>query len=202
MEIEVNFNIEYILAGDISISMQKQDCNGISRYEYMLEKFKAFMDTSKDFDKHGGCTVMLFGSKVHKYEHADTETVKKVLNKVSFECSTMTHYLIQEAFEEHLEEKSKSAKESKLHPGTCLMIFTDGEPSSESLVIREIQNIANRIDRQEEFQIIFLTVGQQSNEIKAFLKNLTTHKFKYPMVKVSPLDEVTFMEAVMSDRNV
>ncbi len=196
--LEISLDREYILAGDISISMETTDakCSGFSRYQYMLEKFKSFIKTSSSFDKHGGCTIMLFGAEVKKYEHANLSMVDTELNNVKFEPLTRTDKLIEEAFEEHKEEKSKSAQEGNLHPGTSLFIFTDGDPSSRILLEQAIVKIINTIDRQQEFNITFLTVGSITKGLQSYLKSLCNIKgVKWQIVSVFQLEKVDFVAA-------
>jgi hypothetical protein len=194
--IEISLNREYILAGDISASMRTVDpkCMDLTRYTYMLEKFKSFIQTTSDFDKHGGCTIMLFGKDVHKYEHANLSTIEEKLNDIGFEPLTMTDKLLEEAFDEHLEEKVKMLKQNEIHPGTTLMIFTDGEPTDMANVKRIIEMIENKIDLDTEFKIIFLTVGTISLVVQNFLKTLVTIS-KKKIVSIFELDKIEFIAA-------
>lgn len=204
--IEVSLNREYILAGDISASMETVDpkCAGVSRYQYMLEKFRSFIRIACDFDPHGGPTIMLFGQNVTKYEHANLEMIDTKLESIKFEGLTMTDLLLAEAFAEHREEKSEEAEEGRLHPGTTLMIFTDGDPTNKESVKREIIRIANSIDRESEFTIIFLTVGTITQSLQAYLSNLESglkDKAKYQIVSVQELDKVNFIGAASGISN-
>jgi uncharacterized protein YegL len=193
--LEISLNREYILAGDISISMETVDpkCMNLSRYQYMLEKFKSFIKTTSDFDEHGGCTIMLFGQNVHKYEHANLSLVEDKLDRVKFEGLTMTDLLLQEAWDEHKEEKVKMLKEKKIHPGTTLMIFTDGEPTNPASVVREIGNIKNKVDLDDEFKIIFLIVGSMEVNKLQFFNNLM--KASPNMISFHELENVNFIAA-------
>lgn len=194
--IEISLNREYILAGDISASMRTVDpkCADLIRYTYMLEKFKSFIQTTSDFDKHGGCTIMLFGKDVQKFEHANLSTVEEKLNRVEYEPLTMTDKLLVEAFDEHLEEKVKMLKEKEIHPGTTLMIFTDGEPTDGMAVKRVISDIENKIDLDTEFKIIFLTVGTVSLMVYNYLQDLVKSS-KKKIVSVFELDKIEFIAA-------
>src|SRR3990167_2733145 len=89
---EVNANREFILVGDISVSMQERDprCGGQSRYDYMLEKFKLFIDTASKFDQHGEVDVLLFGEKVHLFPEVTLDEISTKLNRVAFEGMTNT----------------------------------------------------------------------------------------------------------------
>jgi len=160
----------------------------------MLEKFKSFIQTTSDFDKHGGCTIMLFGKNVHKFEHANLSMVESTLDKISFEGLTMTDKLLSEAFEEHIEEKVKMLKQNEIHPGTTLMVFTDGEPTDGASVIREIQAIEKKIDLDTEFKIIFLTVGTVNAFVQIFLQKLVSDS-KKKIVSVFELESINFIAA-------
>jgi len=194
--LEVSLDREYILAGDISASMQTIDpkCMHLMRYNFMLEKFKSFVQRTADFDEHGGCTIMLFGQHVHKYEHANLDLIEKTLNKVQFEGLTMTDLLVAEAFDEHNEERVEMLKEKKVHPGTTLMVFTDGEPTDRASLERGITAIENAIELDTEFKIIFLTVGTITSDLKAYLDKLVSNS-KKKIVSVCELENVNFISA-------
>lgn len=199
--IEIQPNREYMLAGDISASMNQVDpaCDDLTRYQFMLEKFKSFMQTTADFDKHGGCTVFLFGQYITKYEHADLTTVNRKLQNVNFEGLTMTDALIKEAFEEHQEEQEKAIKEDERHPGSVLMIFTDGEPTNMPEVERVIVKISDSLANEDEFQIIFLTVGTVGLDVKIFLQKLENIKSRrgFKIVTVHELQNVDFISSLV-----
>jgi len=201
--VEINPNKEYILAADISSSMSTTDqkCGGQRRYDYMLEKFKLFIKTAEDFDQHGAPCVMLFGENVQKYDHIKLENIEAKLSKVTYEGFTNLHKLLDEAFDEHLEKKRELAREKKFHPGTVLMVFTDGEPTNRQAVIRSIINISDSIDTEDEFQIMILTVGTVSRELADYLKGLHDDledktKRDFDIIHVDQLEDVNFMGAV------
>lgn len=200
MNFEVNMKREYLLAGDISGSMNQSDpkCDGLTRYNFMLEKFKQFIKIACDFDTHeGGVTVFLFGKEVQKFEHTTLDVLEKKLVNFEFEGMTNTDLLIDEAFEEHKEERAKLKAEGKFHPGTCLMIFTDGEPTNMPATERSILNIVNNIDSKDEFDIVFLTVGSMSPNVDTFLRKLILmgNTAKYNIVSVRELQGVNFISA-------
>lgn len=203
--IEIDPNKQYILCGDISGSMDSVDakCGGQTRYKYMLEKFQNFIKTSEDFDPDGP-TVLLFGENVHTFKNTNLEAVKSKLENVTFEGFTNTHQVLIEAFCLHKAEKSELAKQSKAHPGTIVLVFTDGAPTNRAALEREIVAIANHIDRDDEFSIGFLTVGTVPQDLKDFLVHLDDElkgKAKYDIVDVKELESVSFMKAVEGAMN-
>ncbi len=206
---EVNPNKEYILCGDISTSMQTVDpkCADNSRYKYMLEKFKSFIKTSEEFDPHGA-TLILFGEKTHNYPDTTLEKLEKdrILDNVDFEGFTNIHLAIDDAYTMHKEKKSEFANEGKVHPGTICMIFTDGEPTNRLAVEKKIIQIANEIDREEEFQIVFLTVGTINHELKTYLDGLHDTLEKkltkdYDIFHVLELDKTSFLSVAAANQH-
>ncbi len=198
--IELDFNKQYILCGDISGSMDQTDpkCGGLTRYNYMLEKFQCFIKESEDFDVDGP-TVLLFGESVKVFKNTNLEAVKSNLQNIVFEGFTNTDLVIKEAYSIHKAEKSELAKSGKVHPGTVVLVFTDGSPTNRMSLEREIVTIANAIDRDEEFSIAFLTVGTVDDNLRDYLTHLDDElkgKAKYDIVDVKEVESVTFMKAV------
>jgi hypothetical protein len=198
-KIEIDPNMQYILAGDISVSMSDKDplCAGLDKYQYMLEKFKLFIKEAEDFDADG-VTVMLFGEKVTTFRNTKYEDVANKLDKISYEGYTNTHKVIEDAWALHLEEKRNLARDGKLHPGTVLFIFTDGAPTNRAAVERAIVSITKAVDRHDEFNIGFLTVGTIPENLGDWLDALDDDlkEAKYDIVNVSKLEDVNFLKAV------
>ena len=169
---EINPNKEYVLCGDISASMTTIDpaCANERRYAYMLEKFKMFIKAAEDFDPHGP-SIILFGEGYYVFPETTLEKLETQpkFKNIDFEGFTNIHLAIDAAYNIHREKKSEFAKEGKLHPGTMCLIFTDGEPTNRLAVEKSIISIANAIDREDEFNIIFLTVGTVRPELQAYL---------------------------------
>lgn len=201
--LEVNPNKEYILCGDISASMDSLDpeCGGMQRYAYMLEKFESFIKTAQDYDEHGAATVILFGENVHVFEDVTLDDVRSKLRRSSFEGFTMTDQAIMTAYDLHLDRKREYKREGKEHPGTNLIIFTDGAATNRQAVKRIIVDIANHIDNENEFQITLLTVGTLDRHLRDFLENLHDElekdlKRDYDIFHVDKLEDVTFLSSV------
>ncbi len=104
---EVRPDREYILLGDISGSMSESDmkCANQPKYDYMLEKFKLFINEASKFDQHGKVDVILFGETVHLYPEVTVEEIRDKLNRVQFEGQTNTDKALEVAYERHLEKK-------------------------------------------------------------------------------------------------
>lgn len=208
--LEIDPNKEYILAGDISMSMTAKDvkCNDMRRYDYMLEKFQSFIQTASDFDEHGAPTVILFGENVQVHDHVTLEKIADKLKNVQFEGATNIHSVVECAYDLHRAEKSEMAKEKKLHPGTKLLIFTDGCPTNKAALERILFTIANQIDTEDEFQIHFLTVGTIDASLQGWLDSLHDNmedKAKNPrdfdIIHISEIEKTTFLSTVNANRH-
>lgn len=202
-QIEVNPNREYYFGLDISGSMAQNDpkCDGLERYNYVLDKFKKFAKIAEDYDQHEGITIFLFGENVQVFPETKLENVEANLTNPNLEGATMLDKLLAAAFARHREEKGELASQGKVCPGTQLFVFTDGEPTNRAAVIREIVNIANAIDREDEFNIVFLTVGTIDPVVKTYLDNLHNSvksqlKNNFNIIKVMEADKTDFIKAV------
>lgn len=197
-QIELNPNMQYILAGDISASMAACDtkCGGQQRYAYMIEKFKAFIKEAEDFDPDGP-TVMLFGENVHVFENTTLEQVDIKLSNINFEGFTNTDKVVTTAWNLHKREKADFAHDGKAHPGTTLFIFTDGDPTNRAALVRAITMVVENIDREDEFNIGFILVGSVMPELRTYLNSLDDELgLKYDIVGVTEIEGLSFLAAV------
>lgn len=209
--LEISTEKEYILAGDISFSMTSVDpaCGGQTRYEYMLEKFQNFIQIAQDLDEHGAPTVLLFGERVHTFDHMKLDEVRPKLTAVKFEGFTNLDLAIEQAYDLHCEDKRELARKKEFHPGTHLMVFTDGDPSNKTAVERMLFRIVKEIDTQDEFQITFLTVGTVTKSLQAWLNGLhdlledeRDNPRDFDIIHVSKLEDTTFTDALKANRHV
>ena len=187
--IELNPNMQYILCGDISASMQERDpkCGNDTRYNYMLEKFKSFIKEAEDFDPDGP-TIILFGEDVKVYENTTLEKVQHNLSNISFQGFTNTHLAVKEAYRIHQRDKSDA---------TCVFIFTDGQPTNELALERTIRDIANSVSKEDEFNIGFILTGTVPGKLREYLNKLDDGLgAKYDIVGVREIEGLTFLKAV------
>jgi Mg-chelatase subunit ChlD len=189
--LELNKGDDFIIALDISASMQANDCpGGLSRTAYVLEQFGVFVKEASKWDTDG-VSVYAFGVNVHKLPdvlEADLDAAIDTVKNKPYEGATMTHKLISEAFKEHKERKNEQ---------TVLMVFTDGEPSDDTAVFKVIADITNQVADEREFNIAFITVGNRTPGLQAFLSKLDDNLpgAKYDIVDVKALEEVDFYKA-------
>lgn len=183
-KLELNKDCNFIIALDISASMQNKDtpAAGQTRYQYALEMCEQFAHEASKYDPDG-VSIYTFGAKVHAHQDVKEDQINKLLENQSFEGATMTHSAIQAAWDEH---KKKGNKQ------TCLMIFTDGEPSDEAAMLKTVADITNKMATNEEFTMIIITVGQRSDSLEAFLTKLDDDLpgAKYDIVDVEAMEDV------------
>lgn len=191
--LELNKGDQFIVALDISASMGQTDCPGGSRrIDYVMEQVRTFITEAQRFDPDG-VSIYPFGASVYAYTDTKAEEIESRIAKhvKSLEGMTMTHLAIDRAFQEHKAKKSEQ---------TFLLLFTDGEPSDQDAVKRAIINITNQVQDPGEFRIAFLTVGNRSAGLDAYLTalddTLTSAGAKYDIVDVKRTEEVDFFAAI------
>ncbi len=189
--LELNKGDDFIIALDISASMQATDCPaGLTRTAYALEQFGVFVKEASKWDTDG-VSVYGFGVNVHAFPDVAADKLDETIEKVKaigYEGATMTHSVIAKAYAEHLERKNEQ---------TVLMVFTDGEPSDQDAVFKTIADITNQVQDEREFNIAFITVGNRSPGLEAFLTKLddALPGAKYDIVDVKRLEDVDFYKA-------
>lgn len=187
--LEINKGDQFIIGLDISASMQNTDCpGGLNRLKYSLEQVSLFCREAAKWDPDG-VSFYPFGATVHAFRDLKPEEIDAKISTLKFEGATMTHLAVQRAFAEHIEKKSAQ---------TFLMVFTDGEPSDADALKQSIIDITQKVKDPNEFKIAFITVGQRSPTLDAYLTSLDDDLkgAKYDIVDVKKLEEVDFMAAV------
>lgn len=189
--LELNKGDQFIIGLDISGSMGSTDTPGsMSRYLYSLETLKTFVREAAKWDPDG-VSFYLFGAKLQAFRDLKPEEIDSKLKGIKLEGATMTHLAIDAAYAEHKDKKNEQ---------TFFMLFTDGEPSDPDAVRQSIIKITNDVKDEKEFRIAFITVGNRSPELDAWLTalddTLTQSGAKYDIVDVKKLEDVDFMAAV------
>lgn len=188
---ELNKGDDFIIAMDISASMQVTDCpGGMTRIKYATEQFNTFAKEASKYDTDG-VSLYAFGMQVHAFPDISADKIDETTAKLlalPLEGGTLTHNVILEAWKEHKERKNEQ---------TVLMIFTDDEPSDEDAVFSTIADITNNVTDEREFNIAFITVGKPTPGLQKFLTKLddALPGAKYDIVDVKALEEVDFYKA-------
>lgn len=192
---ELNKGDNFIFGVDVSGSMDANDCpGGMKRIEYLKEKTIQFANEASKWDEDG-IDVITFGHMIIPYYGVTADNAADIIRKLKAnEGSTDTAGLINAAYQRHKATKSQQ---------TVLFIATDGEPSDREAVKKAIVAITQDVSDEREFNISFLTVGQVSSGLQAFLTSLDDDLkgAKYDIVDVKRLEEIDFMSAFMGALN-
>lgn len=189
--LELNAGDDFIMALDISASMQATDCpGGASRLAYAIEQFRTFVGEASKFDTDG-VSLYAFGAQLHAFPDVAADKLDSTIDRLRalpLEGMTRTELAIEAAFKEHKDRGNEQ---------TVLMIFTDGDPASPQTVFSTIANITQQLADEHEFAISFITVGQRTPSLEQFLAKLddAIPGAKYDIVDVKRLEEVDFIAA-------
>lgn len=189
--LELHKGDNFVICLDISGSMQAHDCpNGSTRLAYTLEQFTAFIKEASKWDTDG-VSIYAFGASVHAFSDVSADKLDATIATIKgmrLESMTMTHLAIAKAWEEHTTKKNEQ---------TVVMVFTDGEPTDYDGLTKTIADITQSVKDEREFNIIFITVGERSPELQAFLTTLDDDLpgAACDIVDVKRLEEVDFFTA-------
>lgn len=192
--LELNQGDDFIIAIDVSGSMGMNDCPaGMTRFAYAMEKTKLFAHEAAKIDTDG-VSVYRFGEKVTKFSDITEDKLDSAIQGTPNESATLTHLVIQEAYQEHLDRNNEQ---------TFLFIITDGAPTDPQAVITTIAGITQKMKDEKEFRIQFLTVGNIDPALQNFLTKLddALPGAKYDIVDVKALADVSFYAAVAGALN-
>lgn len=191
MQIEQLKNRDYVLLLDKSGSMGEKDCpGGKSRWESAEESTLAIANKLQEYDPDG-ITVVPFASTFKLYENVTPALVKSTFTENSPLGGTIMAPALKAIFDGY--KKRKAAGQTKAN-GEILMVITDGEPSDEAEVAKEIVKFANSLEGGDaEYGISFLQVGKDV-AASAFLKrlddNLTKEGAKWDIVDTKTMEEI------------
>jgi len=189
MGLELKKGDQVIFLVDRSGSMATSDCNGDTRYNYVRETIKAFVRGAAKYDPDG-VSIHFFNNRVESHEDVATpEAVDQLIDTHGTGGGTMTDLALAAAWKEHRRKGSSAS---------FVVCFTDGDPSDRDAVEKQIINITNAMQSPEEFRIMFLTVGQRSPELEAWLEHIDSSLTgaKYDIIGHEAAEKVDFEGAI------
>ncbi len=189
MELAKLQNRDYTLVIDRSGSMDGKDCpNGQSRWKCAEETTVQIAGKLQEYDPDG-ITVITFAGDYDVHENTRDDGVAAIFSKKGPSGGTTLAPVLKNIFDRYnAEKKNGKTKEN----GAIVMIVTDGQPSDEDAVAREITNFTKTLnDGREEFGIEFVQVGQDAHA-RDFLKRLDSglSGAKYDIVGVKTMDDL------------
>lgn len=160
-------NYDFGLAIDKSTSMgEKEPRSGLSRWDAAKEQTLGLARKMAENDADG-IDLFMFAGNVKTHRNVKADQVGTVWSEHEPNGGTNIAPVIREAGETYLRLK----REGKAKKGYILGIVTDGQPQDQDEVKQAIISLSKKLDRDEEFGIQFLQIGDDPAATK-YLKTL------------------------------
>lgn len=188
-QLELNKGDQFIGVIDVSASMGQTDTpSGATRLEYSKEKYSTLITEASAWDPDG-VDLLAFGHKVVPLGKATAANVSSLIGPLKADqSSTDTAAAIKAAYKIHKDNN---------HQQTVVFFCTDGEPNDQEAVFTTIAAITQELKDEHEFALSFLTVGNRTANLEAFLTKLDDGipNAKHDIVDVKRLEDVDFHAA-------
>jgi uncharacterized protein (DUF58 family) len=180
---------DFVFVVDSSGSMGTKDqTGGRSRWESAAEAATALARKAATYDPDG-LTVYTFAGKHRRFDNVtDSAQVARIFEEVEPNGSTNLDGVLTAIFSDF--QKRKKAGELKPN-GEIAVVVTDGSPDDQSAVKKAITSFSNLLDRDEEYGILFVQVGNDQGA-RHFLKQLDDDlkDAKFDIVDTLTMDEL------------
>lgn len=195
-------NRDYVLVLDKSGSMGETDTpSGQSRWKYAQESTAAIARKLAEYDPDG-ITIIPFAGSFKVYENTTPEKLKDVWAENEPNGGTVLAPVLKHVFADY--NKRKAAGQTKAN-GEILVVVTDGQPTDEAAVAKEIVAFGNGLANADgEYGIAFIQVGKDAGATK-FLKklddDLTSQGAKHDIVDTKTMEElegITLTDALLA----
>ncbi len=161
-------NRDYTLIIDKSGSMATPDQKGgRSRWVAAQESTFALANKCEQLDPDG-ITVYVFSGRFKRYENVTSTKVSQIFMENDPSGTTDLTAVLQHATDNYFQRKV--ANQTKPN-GETILVITDGEPDDRKGVMKVIIETSRKMDRDEEFAISFIQVGNDPHATR-FLKVL------------------------------
>lgn len=188
-------NRDYTLIIDKSGSMSTKDqAGGRSRWDVMQESTLALAGKCEEFDPDG-ITVYTFSTRFRRYENVTAGKVIQIFQENEPLGRTEMADVLRDAFQHYFNRRESGQTKPN---GETILVVTDGQPDNRKLVITEIVEATQQIDRDEELAISFIQVGNDP-DATAFLKALDD-ELQNVGAKFDIVDTITIQD--MEEENV
>jgi Mg-chelatase subunit ChlD len=180
---------DFVLVIDSSGSMATADQKGgKTRWEAAAESTIALASKASKYDPDG-LTLYTFAGKHRKFDNIESSAkVSQVFEEVEPNGSTNLDGVLKDVFTGYLYDKQNGKAKPN---GQITVVITDGQPDDPAAVKRTIIDFTQKLDKDEEFGLLFVQVGNDGGA-KAFLKSLDDDLkgAKFDIVDAITLDEV------------
>ena len=181
---------DFIVLVDKSGSMSTQDCpGGKSRWEYAQENVLAIARECQNYDSNG-ITVGVFANKLKLYENVTDGAgmLENIFRENQPGGSTDTASALNTVIQEYL-----SYKDSPASKPIIVVTITDGQPDSESDLVKVIVNATKKISSREEIGLEFVQIGKDAHAhefLDRLDNNLTKERAKLDIVNTVTADDL------------
>ena len=160
---------DFVLVIDKSGSMGAKDQRGgTSRWEAAAEATTALARKAATYDADG-LTLYTFSSKHRRIDNVTAEDqVARIFAEDEPNGSTNLDGVLGAVFSDYLGRKAKGTTQPN---GEIAIVITDGAPDDRTAVKNAITAFSQRLDRDEEYGILFVQVGTDP-AATTFLKQL------------------------------
>lgn len=138
-----------------------------TRWQSAQEGAVALASKCAQFDPDG-IEVMLFGSKVIKFDDVTPDKVAAIFKEYDPMGSTNLTGCLEAYFSGYFERKTTGKAKAK---GEVVLVITDGEPDNRASVAKVIVEATKKLEREDELGITFIQVGDDKGATD-FLKFL------------------------------
>jgi|SRR6478735_1425565 len=180
---------DFVLVIDKSGSMGTQDQRGgLSRWEAAAEATTALARKAATYDEDG-LTLLTFSSKHRRFDNVtDASQVARIFEEEEPNGSTNLDGVLGAVFSDYLTRKGKGQTKPN---GEIAIIVTDGAPDDRTAVKNAITAFTQRLDRDEEYGMLFLQIGTDP-AARTFLKQLDDDLkgAKFDIVDTLTMDEL------------
>lgn len=184
-------NRDYVLVIDKSGSMTATDTpSKQSRWNAAKESTIAIAKKLNEYDPDG-ITVIVFAGSFKTYKNVTEAKVVDIFSENEPMGSTILAPVLKSVFNDFL--ATKKAGNVKAN-GEMLVVVTDGAPSDEAEVAKEIVAFTKKLDNGDgEYGIAMLQVGRDADATR-FLKklddDLTSQGATFDIVDTKTMDEI------------
>ncbi|KKI98069.1 vWA domain-containing protein [Prochlorothrix hollandica] len=186
-------NRDYTLIIDRSGSMSKADQgDGMTRWQAVQESVLALARKCEQLDPDG-LTVYLFSSRFKRYDNVTSSKVEDIFLENEPMGRTNLAMVLQDATRNFLQRKQAGTLDKE---GETLFVIIDGEPDDKRAVVEIIVETTKHLDRDEEFAISFIQIGDDSGArqyFKALDDQLQDIGAKFDICDTITLDEMLDM---------
>jgi hypothetical protein len=180
---------DYVLAIDISGSMNTEDCPGdTSRWHDAAEGAIAFAECIERLDPDG-IDICLFNNKMQWFKNATAQVVRDIFANHSPNGGTLLAPVFRTALDNYFQHRTRPV---------TIVVVTDGCPQDKAEVMSTIVSASKRLKRADgvdaDIGITFIQIGYDRHA-SAFLKELdddlqSSYGCPFDIVDTVPMNEV------------